>query len=126
MRSEQVASLMLLACLLPRRSQAEPPSAELVALSKSFRQEGEIRLYCNAESGSQPLQFDWTFNQAQLQTDAAYSIVDMSRESSALVVRRARPSNSGNYSCRVSNGFGQSRSSLWVNVEGGQDIHLPC
>lgn len=104
--------------LLKRPAGATKPSAELVSFSKSFRQDGEIRLFCNAESGSQPLQFDWAFNDLPLKPSQQLTIFEMSSESSALVLKGARAQHSGVYSCRVSNRFGQAAATFRIDVQG--------
>lgn len=95
-----------------------PPTSELVSLSKSFRQGAEIRLLCNGES-DQSMNFDWFFEGRRLSSEKEIKIVELSSESSALIIKNSRNDHSGNYSCRVTNSFEQSSSAhLLVEIEG--------
>ena len=64
------------------------------------------------------MKFDWFFNDRPLKGEKQIKIIQLSSESSALIIKNSENEHSGNYSCKVTSSFGQSSSRLKVDIEG--------
>ena len=94
------------------------PLSELASLSKTFQKDDEITLYCSAKQGTLPVTFEWFHRGQPIQSEDNLSILNLSKKTSTLTVKSASIEHGGVFSCKVTNEFDSSTSSIEINVEG--------
>ena len=92
-----------------------PPKLADSAVLKSQNAGTKLKVHCQAAEGSRPLQFSWKRNGF---SDARYRIDADEEEESFLIIDRLQASDSGNYTCTVSNAFGTAHQTTVVIVKG--------
>lgn len=86
--------------------------------SKHFQNTGKkFILTCYLEEGTKPLVFEWHRNGGIISSVSSVRI-ETSEEVSSLTIDRLQSTDSGNYSCSVSNQFGSDSQSTVLLVKG--------
>lgn len=87
--------------------------------STSLSESSSFRSLCSISAGDKPLFFEWSKNGLLLSNNPQSSYkIDNSEEFSQFFLKSVERSDSGNYSCRVKNAFGEDIKYLQLLVKG--------
>lgn len=86
---------------------------------KTQNQGTTLKLFCSIQEGTKPLHFEWTKNGKSL----AFSLpknyrIETNEDDSLLIIEQLISEDSGNYSCRVWNDFGEDIQYSQLIVKG--------
>lgn len=99
-------------------NQFKPPKlADSVAI-KTQNLGTKLKLFCQAEEGSRPLQFTWQKNGQQFSSSRNKYNIYSTEEDSLLVIDQLVIEDSGNYTCSVGNSAGTVHQTTVVIVKG--------
>ncbi|XP_074595523.1 cell adhesion molecule Dscam1-like [Brevipalpus obovatus] len=85
---------------------------------KIFLKTGEMASFtCILQKGSLPVEFEWLKGNNVFRS-SSNAVVEKSQRTSSLIIQSVTISDSGNYTCKVSNSFGSDMSTSQLIVEG--------
>ena len=79
---------------------------------------GTASFGCTAETGDRPLNFKWFKDGEIIYKTETIRIEQLTRDSSLLVIDPISVKHNGNYSCLISNNYGQDSTSILIGIEG--------
>src|SRR6218665_838756 len=91
-------------------------SNEVIELSQPL--ESMLFLTCNVIKGTRPLKFQWSKNGRFLSSDSDNILIETKQSISHLTISQIAQKDAGNYSCKVSNRFGQDDLITILSVKG--------
>lgn len=94
----------------------QPKLAEVFP-KKSLNFGAKFIFHCTVEEGIGPFQFQWKHNGQSLQTNTDHQI-ETAEDRSMLKIAKITDNDSGNYSCLVTNDFGQDFQQTLLLVKG--------
>jgi len=98
----------------------DAPKISNFANNEPLNEGSHFSALCSVYKGSLPLFFQWTKDN-QVITDDHFKIASHSERSSILSIEKVRSSDSGNYSCSVSNAFGSDSQTIILIIKGSHD-----
>lgn len=99
-------------------SDCTAPKLEDVHLSKSLNVETKFKVFCNLQEGTRPFLIKW-FKNGQLLSDSSDSLkIESDDLGTELSIYKVQPSDSGNYTCKVSNPDGLDSKYTLLTVKG--------
>ena len=114
--------LFLFSILISSVISTKPKISEF-AKSQTRPEKSKLLLHCSLFEGTKPVRFEWKHNDRNIlhpssKLESSRVIIEESEDVSVLKISNLRSSDSGNYSCFVSNAFGSDVQSSILIVKG--------
>ncbi|UXI21380.1 transient receptor potential ion channel subfamily C trpgamma-like protein [Sarcoptes scabiei] len=100
------------------------PRLEPFSRQKIANEGSKSKLFCLVSDGTEPFYFEWLKNGDVLSNSNLPNNyrIDINRDNSLLTIENLSLKDSANYSCRVSNGFGEDYQQIKLIVKGRIDL----
>lgn len=99
------------------------PKVQPFSFPTMVQMQEKTSVVCLLKQGSQPLTFQWLKDNSKIHESRNMKIKTMD-DVSILTIDPVSPSDSGNYTCFVSNAYGKDKHSARLIVEGNQKIFV--